>query len=147
MTTSEVKPCDSFGGATQCGAYYPGHHTHWIHAKHVGRTPWGWRDAVVRRVDGLWVTVAYVDPDVEVRLWHHVDLAAELAIGAPVRLHEGYYVLGGPFGWLNVVVQGGLGPVPEPADPAAWADRVTGGVQDLGTGRGLALDWLDPEGS
>ena len=143
---SDLTPCvvrdDDF-----CRSYLPGHHTHWIHAKHVGRTPWGWRDAVVSGVDGGWTTVTYVESGRPVRLWHHVDLAAELVVGAPVRVHEGYYVLGGPFGWLNVVVQGGLGPVPEPADPAAWADRVTGGVQDLGTGRALALDWPDPQGS
>ena len=43
---SDLTPCvvsdDVF-----CRSYLPGHHTHWIHAKHVGRTPWGWRDAVV----------------------------------------------------------------------------------------------------
>ena len=105
-----------------CRSFLPGHHTHWIHAKHVGRTPWGWRDAVVTGVDGGWTTVAYVESGHAVRLWHHVELAAELAVGAPVRVHEGYYVLGGPFGWVNVVVDGGLGPVPEPADPAAWVD-------------------------
>ena len=58
-----------------------------------------------------------------------------------MRVHEQYYVLGGPFGWVNVVVTGGLGAVPEPADPSAWDGQVTGGVQDLSTGRGLALDW------
>ena len=143
---SDLTPCvvrdDDF-----CRSYLPGHHTHWIHAKHIGRTPWGWRDAVVTGVDGGWTTVTYVESGRPVRLWHHVDLADELSIGAPVRLHEGYYVLGGPFGWVNVVVEGGLGAVPEPADPTTWADQVTGGVQDLGTGRGLALDWLDPQGS
>ena len=128
-----------------CESYRPGHHTHWIHAKHIGRTPWGWRDAVVTGFDAGWTTVAYVDRGRPLRLWHHVDLAAELAVGAPVRVHERYYVLGGPFGWLNVVVEGGLGPVREPADTAAWKRRMTGGVQDLGTGRALALDWLDPE--
>ena len=140
MSFSEVKPCDRYGGA-QCGAYYPGHHTHWIHAKHVGRTPWGWRDAVVARIDGCSLTVTYVESDREVELWHHVPLAGEVAIGAPVRLHEEYYVLGGPFGWVNVVVRGGLGPVPEPVDPSAWDDRVTGGVQAMATGRALPLDW------
>ena len=143
---SDLTPCvvrdDDF-----CRSYLPGHHTHWIHAKHVGRTPWGWRDAVVTGIDAGWTTVTYVEGGRPVRLWHHVDLGAELAVGGPVRVHERYYVLGGPFGWVNVVVEGGLGPVPEPADPAAWADRVTAGVQDLGTGRGLALDWPDPQGS
>ncbi len=143
---SAVTPCVVRGGAP-CSSYLPGHWTHWIHAEHVGRTPWGWRDAVTSGLDGCWTTVTYLESGRQVRLWHHTKLAGELAVGAPVRVHERYYVLGGPFGWLNVVAQGGLGPVPEPADPAAWRSRMTGGVQDLGTGRALALDWLEPEGS
>ena len=142
---SDVTPCVIRDDA-RCSSYLPGHHTHWIHAKHVGRTPWGWRDAVVSGLDGGWTTVTYVETGRQVRLGHHADLAGEADVGAPVRLHERYYVLGGPFGWLNVVVEGGLGPVPEPADPAAWERRMTGGVQDLRTGRALALDWLDAEG-
>ena len=141
MSSADPKPCDHFGGAARCGAYHPGHNTHAIHARRVGETPWGWRDAVVRAIDGRWTTVAYVEHDHEVELWHHEELARELTVGAPVRLHEQYYVLGGPFGWLNVVVCGGLGPVPEPADVSAWQREMTGGVQDLGTGRALALDW------
>jgi hypothetical protein len=129
----------------QCQAYFPGHNTHWIHAKHVGRTPWGWRDAVVRTIDGCALTVAYVDSGHEVELWHHDALAGELAVGVPVRLHEQYSVLGGPFGWLHVVVRDGLGSVPEPTDTTACKRAMTGGVQDLGTGRALALDWPDPE--
>ena len=111
-----------------CESYRPGHHTH-------------------DGVDGGWTTVTYVDSDRQVRLWHHTDLAGELAVRAPVRVHERYYVLGARFGWLNVVVEGGLGPVPDPADTAAWAPQVTAGVQDLSTGRALALDWPDPQGS
>jgi hypothetical protein len=130
-----------------CESYRPGHHTHWIHAKHIGRTPWGWRDALVRGLDGCWTTVTYVESGRQVRLWHHVELADELGVGEPVRVHERYSVLGAPIGWLNVVVEGGLGPVPEPADTAAWQHRITGGVQDFGTGRALALDWRNPEGS
>jgi hypothetical protein len=141
---SEVTPCVVQNDAL-CQSYLSGHHTHWIHAKHIGRTPWGWRDAVVDGFDGGWITVTYVRSGRQLRLWHHVNLDGEVAAGAPVRVHERYYVLGGPFGWLNVVVEGGLGPVPEPADTAAWKRRMTGGVQDLGTGRALALDWLDPE--
>ena len=143
---SDVTPC-IVRETAHCESYLPGHHTHWIHAKHVGRTPWGWRDAVVGSLDGCWTTVTYVDSGRTLRLWHHADLAGEVEVGAPVRVHERYAVLGGPFGWLNVVVEGGLGPVPEPADTAAWQGLVTGGVQDLGTGRALALDWPDPQGS
>jgi hypothetical protein len=51
-------------------------------------------------------------------------------------------VLGGPFGWLNVIQEGGLGAITDSGDPARWAGQVTGGVQDLSTGRAVALDWL-----
>ena len=142
---SDVTPCVVRDGA-HCQSYLPGHHTHWIHAKHVGRTPWGWRDAVVGSIDGCWTTVTYVASGRQVRLWHHAELAGELVVGAPVRVHERYYVLGGPFGWLNVVVKDGLGAVAQPADRAAWQAQMTGGVQDMSTGRALALDWLDAEG-
>jgi hypothetical protein len=102
--------------------------------------PWGWRDAVVTDIDGHWLTVEYLQEPAVLRLWHHEQLGAEIAVGGPVRVHEQYYVIGGPFGWLNVVVRRGLGPVPAPPKPAAWAAEMTGGVQDLATGRALALD-------
>jgi hypothetical protein len=138
-TSTEPTPCD--GPATgRCQRYHPGHNTHWIHAKHVGRSPWGWRDGVVTALSGQHLTVRYLVEDAEVRLWHHEDLSGEVTVGAPVRVHERLHVLGGPFGWLNVTVDGGLGAVPEPAEPALWADQVTSGVQDLSTGRALALD-------
>jgi hypothetical protein len=142
---SDRTPCVL--SASGCQSYLPGHHTHWIHAKHIGRTPWGWRDAVVTGLGEGWTSVTYVESGRPVRLWHHVDLTGEVEVGAPVRVHERYHVLGGPFGWLNVVVVGGLGPVPEPADPSEWVDRMTGGVQSFATGRGLPLDWPDPAGS
>ena len=114
---------------------------HFIHARHIGETPWGWRDGVVESVgpDG-WVHVRYLAEDAVVRVWHHDPLAQLLAVGDPVRVHERYYSLGGLFGWLNVVVRGGLGPVPQPDNAELWAQETTGGVVDLSTGRGLALD-------
>ena len=142
---SEPTPCDVRDG--RCQSYAPGHHTHSIHAKQIGLAPWGWRDAVVTSVADRWTTVTYLEHTHPVRLWHHVDLAGELQIGAPVRVHERFWVLGGPFGWLNVVVEGGLGAVPEPANRSAWQGQMTGGVQDVGTGRALALDWVDPAGT
>lgn len=123
-----------------CQLFSAGHNTHWIHAKHVGRTPWGWRDAIVTGIDRRWLTVEYAVELGQLRLWHHQALRSEIAVGSPVRVHEQYYVLGGPFGWLNVLVQGGLGAVSEPAEPEVWAGEMTGGVQDLSTGRALALD-------
>ena len=142
---SDLTPCSARNGAS-CELYFPGHHTHWIHASRVGSTPWGWRDALVGGIDGRWITLTYLESGRRVRVWHHASLAGEVEVGAPVRLHEQYYVLGGPFGWPNVVVRGGLGAVPEPADRAAWERSMTGGVQDLSTGRALALDWMDPQG-
>ena len=143
---SDPIPCAARNGAF-CELYVDGHCTHWIHAERVGGTPWGWRDAVVSGVDGGWITATYVESGCQVQLWHHADLAGEAAGGEPVRVHEQYHVLGGPFGWLNVVVRGGLGAVPEPADPAVWAPLATGGVQDLSTGRALALDWVGRQSS
>ena len=96
----------------------------------------------VGSIDGPWVTVDYVLESARLRLWHHTRLPSELHVADLVRVHEQYYVLGGRFGWLNVVVTGGLGAVAEPAEPQVWADEMTGGVQDLATGRALALDHL-----
>ena len=124
----------------QCQLYSPGHNTHWIHARHVGESPWGWRDGVVSAIDGQSLTVRYLEADADVRVWHHDALHEEIAVGDPVRVHEGFHVLGGPFGWLNVIVHGGLGAVPKPAEPRLWAPQMTGGVQDLSTGRALPLD-------
>ncbi len=39
-----------------------------------------------------------------------------------------------------MLVEGELGPVTSPVDPADWADEMRAGVVDLSTGRGLALD-------
>ncbi len=94
-------------------------------------------------MDGRWLTVEYVVEPAVLRLWHHTSLRAELSVGSPVRVHEQYYVLGAPFGWLNVIIEGGLGSVPEPAEPAVWAEQMTGGVQDMAPGRALALDHVD----
>ncbi len=126
-----------------CQLYWAGHNTHWIHAKHIGRTPWGWRDAAVTGIDGRWLTVDYVLDSGTLRLWHHTALRAELPVGSPVRVHEQYYVLGSPLGWLNVIIEGGPGPVLKPMVPAPRAGQTTGGVQDLATGRALALDHVD----
>ena len=123
-----------------CQQYNRGHNVHFIHAKRVGSTPWGWRDAIVRSVGYRWITVDYLLEPVSLRLWHHASLRGELHAGDPVRVHEGYYVLGCPLGWLNVFVTGGLGPVPEPASVRGWQAEMTGGVQDMATGRALPLD-------
>jgi hypothetical protein len=113
---------------------------HWIHAGRIGNSPWGWRDATVVAIDGLWLTLCYVVEDDESRIWHHEPLSDVLDVGSPVRLHEQYYALGGPFGWVNVAVFGGLGPIRAPEDPSLWAAERTVAVTDLATGRALPTD-------
>jgi hypothetical protein len=136
-------PSECLDKAEGCSSYFAGHLMHWIHARHIGESPWGWRDGVIAPVLDGWIVVSYLDGG-EVRVWHHEQLP-EAATGTLVRVHEEYHALGGPFGWLNVITEGGLGPVPEPAEPGLWSDEMTVGVVDLSTGRALALDHLDQE--
>lgn len=137
-TPSTRKPCTP-SDRVPCTSYAAGHNVHFIHAKHVGRTPWGWRDGVVTAHGGDTLAVRYVETDHEVRVWHHRALPA-LELGSPVRVHEEYYVVGGPFGWLSVVLTGGLGAVPEPADPEEWAPQMVRAVVNLATGVGIPMD-------
>ncbi|WP_148616533.1 hypothetical protein [Nocardioides rubriscoriae] len=131
LTTKSLTPCTG----PHCGSYRAGHQIHFIHANHVGRTPWGWRDAVVTAITGLTVHLAYVDHDSALEVWHHQPLADTLAVGDPVRLHEQYYVLDTPSGWHCVrVLDGGLGDVPTPEQPALWAPETTNPIVDLATG-------------
>lgn len=123
----------------RCQSFYPGHNLHVIHAAHIGRTPWGWRDGVVREMASGWVHIDYVAEPGDVRVWHH-DVSRQLRRGTPVRLHEQYHALANRAGWLNVMVVGGCGPVPAPPEPGVWATEMTAGVVDLSTGRGLAMD-------
>jgi hypothetical protein len=133
-----------------CPHYRPGHLMHVIHASRLARTPWGWRDALVSGVTRTGVTVRYLEADHELTLWHHRDLRDDVPVGSPVRVHEGYYALGWPGGWANVRIEGrGLGAVPEPADPIAWAaGQGSGGpavaAVDLATGLAVAVDHHDP---
>lgn len=130
----------------RCVSYWSGHNTHWIHANHVGRTPWGWRDGVVASADPKgWVHVEYVAAQATVSGWHHRDLSELLPPGTLVRVHERYHVLGGPFGWLNLVVRGGLGPVPDPGEPALWAEEMRVGIENLATGIALPIDHVYSE--
>lgn len=144
-STSEVEriPSDCIEQDDRCGSYGAGHLMHWIHARHVGESPWGWRDGVISYVHGRWLEVSYVE-DGYVRVWHH-EVLADLTAGTPVRVHERYHALGGPFGWLNVHAEGGLGDVPEPAEAWLWSDEMTSGVVDNSSGRAIALDHLSDE--
>lgn len=125
----------------RCRSYAPGHNMHAIHAKHVGLSPWGWRDAVIASLtpDG-WIAINYVTEDGGALLWNHADLSRLVAPGSPVRVHEGLHALGGSFGWVNVFLASGIGPVPEPEHPQLWAGQMSWGVTNLSTGLALALD-------
>ena len=130
--------CNSDSGP--CQRYNPGHNMHQIHAKRIGSSPWGWRDAVVAGLNGRWVSVDYFFEEARLSVWHHQALNDEMRPGDPVRVHEGLHTLGGTFGWLNVAVRGGLGAFSPPADAGSWAAEYTPGIQDLATGRGVPLD-------
>lgn len=134
---SQRYPCIE-RGTLPCQSYGAGHNLHAIHARHVGRTPWGWRDGVVTAVAGVDVFVRYLEADHEVRLWHHRVLG--VTAGSLVRVHEQYYVLGGPFGWANVHVSDGLGALPQPAEPELWLVECVQPVVDLASGYALPRD-------
>ena len=135
LTSDDMEPCPPDG---PCQVYWPGHQMHVIHAKHVGRTPWGWRTAVVRatHTEGR-IDLEYGD-GTDVRAWHHQPLA--LVVGERVGLHEQYHALRTGGRLVNIALDGGAGAVPEPDDLDAWADRMTGGVQDVTTGYGVPLN-------
>ena len=131
-------------GSDGCRLYWPGHHMHVIHARKIGESPWGWRDALVTHLGpGGWLTVDYVLEDGRMVGWHHEDLSDVLTLGSPVRVHEGLWSLAGRFGWVNLFVREGAGAIEKPNDPEQWDGQVTGGVVDLSTGRALPLDHLD----
>ena len=123
-----------------CRSYAPGHLVHVIHAKHVARTPWQWRDGVVTGLDGETLRVAYLEHDHELTLWHHVPLDDVVSVGSPVRVHEKHHVLGGPFGWVSLVITNRLGDLPDPVHPELFAADVVVPIVDLHTGRALPMD-------
>lgn len=145
----ETEPRDCSGSVLGggCQSYWPGHHMHCIHAKRIGQSPWGWRDGTVCAIEGLWVAIQYVTTEGSVRAWHHESLAEELIVGVPLRVHEGYHALSGPFGWINVLVAAGVGPIPEPADPRLWAAERSWGITNLRTGRALPMDHTATSGT
>jgi len=128
-------------GDGHCGSFAPGHNMHWIQARLLGESPWGWRDAVVRSVHGGRAVAAYVHENGSVSASHHVALDTLVSVGDPIRVHEGYAALATAGGLLlSVELAEGLGDVPDPDVPELWSHDLTGGVVDLSTGRGIALD-------
>lgn len=119
-----------------CGSFWPGHALHFMHAHRLGQTPWGWRDATVVSVAGGLVRAAYLAEEGGVEMWHHASLEEVLPVGTPLRVHERLHAVGGPFGWANVEIRSGLGPLPEPEEPARW-DAGTTRPREVGTSRGL----------
>ncbi|MDQ6687686.1 MAG: hypothetical protein M3Z50_08775 [Actinomycetota bacterium] len=131
-----LSPCPS----SPCQSYNRGHQIHFIQARHVGESPWGWRDATITDIDEGKVLLAYVHEDGNPVVWHHRPLSGVLSAGEVVRLHEGLRVLGTPSGWFCVAIEHGLGAVPEPDEPALWAAETSLGIVDLSTGNAVGTD-------
>jgi hypothetical protein len=135
-------PCSLRGG--RCESYTPGHAVHAIQARLIGESPWGWRDGLVEAWEDGGVRIRYADEDDSeddsVTCWHHRDLSGELPIGAPVRVHERFHVLGIASGWYCVEITGGLGAVPEPDHPALWVQQIVPGIVEVATGIALPMD-------
>ena len=127
-----------------CPWYSDGHAIHAIHARRVGETPWGWRDAVVAEADGRTLMVDYLLFDGGATVWHHFSLEEELPVGSLLRVHERFHVIGAPIGWLNVRLDQGIGAVPEPDNASLWRPESSPAVVDLGSGRAIALDHASP---
>jgi hypothetical protein len=114
--------------------YSPGFHMHFIHAKRLAATPWGWRPGFVSSVEGREVTVAYLE-DGNVTLWHHEEIDG-LVVGFPVRVHEQYGALEVAGTWFNALMRDGLGAVPEPKDLEPWREASSTPVfVEIRTGR------------
>lgn len=118
---------------------------HHIHARLTGEAPWGWRDARVLAAEDQMLQLEYLSEPGQPRVWHHAPLAPQCPPGNPVRLHERFSVLGTPAGWIHVVIEDGIGPLPVPENPELWAAERTQGAVNLATGTGLALDHPDEE--
>lgn len=128
---SECSPAATRG----CGSHLPGHLSHGLHARLLGRSPWGWREGTVTSVaeDG-WLTVACPAEASTYRAWHHQDLSARLVPGEPVRVHERHSALSGALGLVSLHIARGLGAVPEPVGLEVWARRAGATVIALRTG-------------
>ena len=124
------------------GIYHPGYDLHLLHAKRLGRTPWGWRAGTVSQVREDGVSVDYLLEAGRVQVWHHYALP--VVVGTPVRVHEQYHGFDVDGAWLNVLLTGGLGAVPEPVEPGIWADEAQAAVVvDLARGEAVVPTPID----
>lgn len=129
------RACQRWGHQV-CQLVTNGHAMHVTHAIRLAAAGGGWRDGVVSSVDSDGtLTVDYMSAPDSVVAWHHQDLRSVLPVGSPVRVHEGWHALGGPFGWCNVLIVSGPG-----ALLAELTEQDAVGVVDLRTGRALPLD-------
>jgi hypothetical protein len=139
MTKATFNTQCSLNDDGRCRHYGSGHALHQIQARHIGQSPWGWRDAVVVTVDGLYLELRYLAEDVEFTAWHHQELG--LVPGDPVRVNQSAgAVLQGKFGGVNVAHDSPVTAVPEPEHPELWAAESSAGVVDLATGRAFNLN-------
>lgn len=119
-----------------CQNYGPGHTMHWVHAKQVGKTPWGWRDGFARTTADV-IVVAYAGGG-SIEVWHHRRL--DFPPGTPVRVHEQFHALAVASLWINVDIRnGGAGAVLEPSIPELWAAEMQAGITSVVEGTGVGL--------
>ncbi|HEV7951227.1 MAG TPA: hypothetical protein VGP24_15805 [Glaciihabitans sp.] len=95
--------CDSVDGL--CTGSGAGHGLLALQARVTAATPSKWRDGIVRSAaaDG-WVSIAPLDSDELVWVWHHRDLSDALLPGSPVALHSLYHALAIGSERINVLV-------------------------------------------
>jgi hypothetical protein len=84
-----------------------------------------------------WLTVRYVDIACDVVAWHHAALTGDVTTGDAVQVHEEYHALCGAFGWLNLKIASGAGPVSRPQSNASLDAQLSLAVVDLAAGRAL----------
>ena len=101
---------------------------------------------VVLRVEGLVVVLVLVVVLIVIEPSADADLEGILSPGTLVRVHEKLHALGGTFGWLNVAVVEGVGPVPTPDDTSAWRADMRIAITDIRSGRAVAVDHLGSPG-
>lgn len=136
---NDVIVTDCYATAERCLIYRPGHRMNAIQAAHLGRRPWGWRDAIVVDSVGTLAEVQLLEDGSVFQAWHHRVWSTLLVRGAPVQVHFGAgSVLRGGFGIASITHNCPLGPVPRPEHPDLWAAEATPLVVNTATGYGAS---------